>query len=136
MFPQILDTEAKPHHNDQGSKNLQGPRTSKNCDIYIYIYIIIHICIYIYAFLCIRLEVNLTQTTMLQIEMSAGSGICSWINSLYMSLAPNAQQVILFEVCMNLPQVKSLKLIQTNHWKRWRIHTTLCAGEDASRSTA
>ena len=50
MFPQILDTEAKPHHNDQGSKNLQGPRTSKNCDIYIYnyTYMYLHLCILVY----------------------------------------------------------------------------------------
>ena len=93
MLPQILDIKAKPHHNDQKSKNLQKVQEYPVIYIYIYIYLFIYLIFYLYVymyvciniyiytntFLCILLEVNLNQTTMRQIEMSVGSGkfICT-----------------------------------------------------------
>ena len=61
MLPQILDIKAKPHHNDQKSKNLQKVQEYPGTVIYIYIYIYLSIylficlfvCLYVYMYVCI-----------------------------------------------------------------------------------
>ena len=57
MLPQILDIKAKPHHNDQKSKNLQKVQEYPGTVIYIYIsiylFIYLFVCLYVYMYVCI-----------------------------------------------------------------------------------
>ena len=61
MLPQILDIKAKPHHNDQKSKNLQKVQEYPGTVIYIYIYLFIYlfVCLFVYMYICMYVLYNL-----------------------------------------------------------------------------